>query len=88
MYYIYKTRVHDHDLNHMTHTHEPNAGAALPVPDSDCLIIRTANNPWVLIVEECRSDVVEMPQHGEETLSLLVVPHLWRRKYVKYLTMI
>lgn len=69
--------------NHVTYLHKtrdtaykPNAGATLPVPDTNGLIIWTANNPGMLVVEESGPDVIEMSQHGKQALSLLVVPNL------------
>lgn len=53
-----------------------DAGAGLPVPDSDGLIVRGGQDPGIFRVEECRSNVIKMPEQGEDASLLLVVPHL------------
>jgi len=53
-----------------------DAGAALPVPDADGLVVRRAQDPRVLVVEHRRPDVVQVPQQRENAPLLLVVPYL------------
>lgn len=55
---------------------DANAGAALPVPDADGLVVRGAQDPWILVVEECCADVIQVPQQSEDAAFLLVIPHL------------
>lgn len=51
-----------------------NAIARLPVPDTNGLIIRGAHNPRILVVKERCSNVIQMTEQREKTLSLLIVP--------------
>src|SRR5688572_2799305 len=53
-----------------------NRIARLPVPDADCLVIRSANNPGMLFVEECGTNVIKMAKQGENAFPLLVIPDL------------
>lgn len=53
-----------------------NASATLPVPDSDGLIVRSAEDPGILLMEHSGPDVIEMTQQGEDASTLLVVPNL------------
>lgn len=50
--------------------------STLPVPESDCLIITTTQDPWKLCMELDRSDVVQVPGQGEQALLGLIVPDL------------
>ena len=52
-----------------------DAGAALPVPDPDGLVITGADDPGVLLVELDRADVVQVAQEGEQAAPQLVVPN-------------
>jgi len=52
------------------------AGARLPVPDADGLVVAGADNPGVLVVELDGADVVEMSEESEEAPVELVVPDL------------
>ena len=54
---------------------DADALSALPVPDPHGLIIRGGQDPWILVMEHCRPDVVKMTQQGEDAASLLVIPH-------------
>lgn len=60
-----------------------NASARLPVPDSDGLIVRCAENPWIFVVKEGSTDVVEMAKQGENAPLLLIVPDL--TKLIKFI---
>lgn len=53
-----------------------NASATLPVPDADGLIVRSAEDPGILLMEHSGPDVIQMTQQGEDASSLLVVPNL------------
>lgn len=53
-----------------------DASTALPVPDPDSLIVRGAEDPRILVMEDRRPDVVEMPEKREYASSLLVIPDL------------
>jgi len=64
-----------HDVVVMS-SKDADACARLPVPDPHCLIIRGGNNPGICGVEEHSADIVKVPGECEQTLSLLVVPHL------------
>ena len=57
-----------------------DAGAALPVPDADGLVVAGGDHPGVLLVELHRPDVVQVAQQREEASPQLVVPHLERRQ--------
>ena len=48
----------------------------LPIPDPDSLIITGADNPRVFMVKLDSSDVVQMPNKGEQASMRFVVPHL------------
>lgn len=50
--------------------------SALPVPDSNSLIIRGAQNPWVFVMEDCGTNVVHVARQCELTATQLVVPDL------------
>ena len=52
-----------------------DAVSALPVPDADCLVVAGGQDPWVLVVKHCSSDIVEMSQKSEDAAPLLVVPY-------------
>ena len=52
-----------------------DAVPALPVPDADGLVVAGGQDPWVLVVEHRRSDVVKMAQKGENATPLFIVPH-------------
>lgn len=45
--------------------------SVLPIPDSDCLVVRGGNDPWQFVVEEHRSDIVQVSCQGEHALSCL-----------------
>lgn len=47
-----------------------DAGARLPVPDADGLVVAGADDPGVLVVELHRPDVVQVAQQREETPAL------------------
>lgn len=51
-----------------------DASAALPVPDPYGLIVRCTEDPGILLMKHCGSDVVQVTQQREDTSSLLVVP--------------
>ena len=53
-----------------------DAGARLPVPDADGLVVAGADNPGVLVVELDGADVVEVSEESEEAPVELVVPDL------------
>jgi len=53
-----------------------HAGARLPVPDTDCLVIASTDDPWMLVVELDCADVVKVAMESEEAAVRLVVPHL------------
>lgn len=52
-----------------------NTSAALPVPYSNRLVVRSGDDPRVLVVEHRGADVVEVAEEGEDASLLLVVPH-------------
>ncbi len=52
-----------------------DAGARLPVPDADGLVVGRVHDPWVLLVEGDRADVVQVAEQREEAPPQLVVPH-------------
>ena len=64
-----------HDIMIMPCQHR-HAGARLPVPDTDRLVIASTDDPWMLVVELDRADVVKVPMESEEAAVRLVVPHL------------
>ena len=53
-----------------------DAGARLPVPDADGLVVAGGHDPRVLRVEGHRPDVVQVPQQREQAPPELVVPDL------------
>jgi hypothetical protein len=53
---------------------DADAGATLPVPDSDGLVVRCRNNPGVLVMEHGSSDVVKMAEQSENATFLFVIP--------------
>jgi hypothetical protein len=53
-----------------------DAGTRLPVPDANCLIIGSAENPRVFVMEDGRANVIQMTQESEDAALLLVVPNL------------
>jgi hypothetical protein len=55
---------------------DADAGAALPVPHADRLVVRGAQHPRVLVVEEGGAHIVQVSHQREQALALLVVPHL------------
>lgn len=62
---------------------DANASARLPVPDSYGLVVGGGEDPRILGVEECRANVIQMPEKSENASLLLVVPHLESRKVMK-----
>lgn len=53
-----------------------HASSALPVPDSNSLIIRGAQNPWIFMMEDGGPNVVHVARQCELTAAQLVVPDL------------
>jgi len=53
-----------------------DASARLPVPDSNGLVVASADDPGILVVELHGADVVEVAEEREEAAVELVVPHL------------
>lgn len=53
-----------------------DAGAALPVPDADGLVVGGGDDPGLLRVEVDGADIVEVAVEGEEASTVLVVPDL------------
>lgn len=51
-----------------------DAGTALPVPDSDRLVVAGTEDPREFVVELDGADVVHVAGEREETSLLLVVP--------------
>ena len=49
---------------------------ALPVPDSDGLIIRSGDDPRVLRVKLHRTNVVQVTQERKQASPELIAPHL------------
>lgn len=47
----------------------------LPVPDTYRLVVGTAQNPRVFVVEEGGADVIDVTQKGENAFTLDVVPY-------------
>ena len=56
-----------------------DAGAGLPVPDADRLVVGGREDPGVLVVEHRRADVVQMAQQVEQASLQLVIPDLRKR---------
>ena len=46
----------------------------MPIPDANRLIVAGRDDPRVFVVEKRRSNVIQMSQQGEQTLSVLVIP--------------
>lgn len=53
-----------------------DAGPTLPVPYPDGLIVTGRDHPRILLMKLHCTDIVQMPQQGEETPSKFVIPHL------------
>ena len=53
-----------------------DAGAGLPVPDADGLVVGGTDDPGVLVVELDGADVVQVAQQREQAPPQLVVPDL------------
>lgn len=53
-----------------------DAGARLPVPDADRLVVGAAQDPRVLVMELGRAHIVQVAEQGEDATTLLVIPHL------------
>ena len=56
-------------------SHCANQGAVLPVPNPYRLIIGTRKDPWQLVVEEDRANIVQMAVEREQTPPTLVGPY-------------
>ena len=56
-----------------------DAGARLPVPDANRLIVGCAKNPGIFVVENCGTNVVQVTQKGENASLLLVIPDLKKK---------
>ena len=54
----------------------PNTVSRLPIPYAYRLIVRRTDYPWVLVVKEGGSNVVQMAKQSKQALALLVIPHL------------
>lgn len=52
-----------------------NTSARLPIPDPNGLVITSTHYPRVLLMELHRTDIIQMPQKGEQASSQLVIPH-------------
>ena len=57
-----------------------NNSSSLPIPDSDGLIIRSTQDPRVLLMEKSRSDVIQMTQQSEQTPTLFIIPELFKKE--------
>jgi len=55
---------------------DTNARSALPVPDADCLVVGSTQDPRIFMVEKGGTDVIQMSQQSEYATLLLIVPHL------------
>lgn len=53
-----------------------DAGAGLPVPDADGLVVGRAHDPGVFVVELDGADVVQVAQQCEQAAPQLVIPDL------------
>lgn len=53
-----------------------NASARLPIPDANGLIVGGAQNPRIFVMEECRSDVIQMTEQCEDAAAFFVIPEL------------
>ncbi|TDH67254.1 hypothetical protein CCR75_000066 [Bremia lactucae] len=49
--------------------------ARLPIPDTNGLVVTTAQDPRIFLVELHRTNIVEMAEQRKETASELVVPY-------------
>ncbi|KAJ0614889.1 hypothetical protein HanPSC8_Chr02g0059031 [Helianthus annuus] len=52
-----------------------NASTRLPVPDTDSLIITSANDPRILMMKLNGPDIIEMAEKSKQTAMKLVVPY-------------
>ena len=52
-----------------------DAGARLPIPNANGLVVAGTQDPRILVVKLHGADVVEMAEQCEQTAPLLVVPH-------------
>lgn len=52
-----------------------DASATLPVPDTDGLIVRRAEDPRIFVMEHGGPDVIQVTDKREDTPSLFVVPN-------------
>jgi hypothetical protein len=50
------------------------AGTALVVPETQRLVITSAQNPRVRVVELDRTDIIQMTKEGKETTAEFVIP--------------
>lgn len=48
----------------------------LPVPNTNCLIVRCRQNPRVFMVKKRCTDVVQMTKKSKYATPLFVIPHL------------
>ena len=64
-----------HDVVVVASEHS-DAGARLPVPNANGLIVRGRQNPRVFVVKLNGANVVEVTEQREEATTLLVVPDL------------
>lgn len=56
--------------------HSTNERSVLPIPYSDCLVIRARQDPGQFMVEEDCSDIVQVAIEREDTAASLVRPDL------------
>lgn len=60
-----------------------DACTALPVPDTDCLVIWRTQDPWIFMMKHCSANVIQMTEQRKDASSLFVIPHLRKYFYTK-----
>lgn len=51
-----------------------NASPGLPVPDSNCLIVRGTKHPRIFVVKSSCSHIIQVTKQREDTSLLFIVP--------------
>ena len=55
---------------------DADAVSRLPVPNANCLIVGTTDDPRILMMEEGGSDIIQMTEKSKNTSAQFVVPNL------------
>lgn len=53
-----------------------DTSSRLPIPNTNRLIVRCAQYPWILMMEKCCTDIVQMSKQCEYAAAFFVVPEL------------